>query len=240
MHMQMYRQAAHMGKPGGMNPPGSQGGAPDHSFNPAAGPPGGVTQAGGPQFSATPLTRLGQTKPNLVGMLPPQSPAMKEGIPGGGPGGKDNKPGMPNGQPPPQQGQQQGMSGQPTHNPDGSPRNLPPGGNGTAPQTPVPNNQTAPGQPQQSQPGGPPPPPQQQQQQQPQQQQNPPLGGNMMTSMLGMPMNMSSGMNVDLGMFDQSFNLDDFDAFKPDGDINFERDFGQWFSPEETSGLDLK
>jgi len=37
-------------------------------------------------------------------------------------------------------------------------------------------------------------------------------------------------------------SLDEFDTslFRPDGDINFERDFGQWFNPDDVSGLDMK
>ena len=37
--------------------------------------------------------------------------------------------------------------------------------------------------------------------------------------------------------------MEEFDAslFRPDGDINFERDFGQWFNPEDLGGgLDMK
>jgi hypothetical protein len=52
-----------------------------------------------------------------------------------------------------------------------------------------------------------------------------------MTSMLGMPMNM--GMCVinssDLGMFEPPF-MEDFDVFKTEDEINFERDFGEWFT----------
>ena len=223
-----------MGKPGGMNPLGSQGPS-DHPFNPVSGPPGGAGQ-GGAQFSNTPLVRLGQ-KPNLVGMLPPPSPAMngppKDGQPGSGPG-KDVKSVMPNGQPPPPQ-----QPGQQTHNPNGSPRNVPPGGgpggNGTAPPTPVPSNLSTPSQ----QPSQVPPPTPVQQPPPPPQQNS--LGGGMMNSMMGIPMGMGSDI-TDLGMFGQSFmNMEDLDMFKPEGDINFEREFGQWFNgPEEGGGSGLE
>jgi len=39
-------------------------------------------------------------------------------------------------------------------------------------------------------------------------------------------------------------SLDDFDStnlFRPDGDINFERDFGEWFNGDDSiEGLDMK
>lgn len=39
-------------------------------------------------------------------------------------------------------------------------------------------------------------------------------------------------------------SLDEFDPslFRPGDDINFERDFGQWFNPDDmtTGGLDMK
>ncbi|KAL0063031.1 hypothetical protein AAF712_010054 [Marasmius tenuissimus] len=50
-------------------------------------------------------------------------------------------------------------------------------------------------------------------------------------------------------MFDNQFlssvtsHLEDLDGglFRPDGDINFERDFGQWFNhPDDVSALDIK
>ena len=65
--------------------------------------------------------------------------------------------------------------------------------------------------------------------------------------MLGIP---GGGMGADMSIFDPSNFMGDlgadFDAalFRPDGDINFERDFGQWFNPDESaglgSGLDMK
>jgi len=37
-------------------------------------------------------------------------------------------------------------------------------------------------------------------------------------------------------------SLDEFDTsiFRPDGDINFERDFGQWFNPDDVGVLEMK
>jgi hypothetical protein len=54
-----------------------------------------------------------------------------------------------------------------------------------------------------------------------------------MTSMLSMPMNMGMpAMNSsDLGMFELPF-MEDFDVFKTEDNINFERDFGEWFTTQ--------
>jgi len=76
------------------------------------------------------------------------------------------------------------------------------------------------------------------------------------TSMLGGPMAgiggppAPGGPSADLTMFSTNFldNLTgDLGEFgdnifgRPDGDINFERDFGQWFNPDDIStGLDMK
>ena len=58
-----------------------------------------------------------------------------------------------------------------------------------------------------------------------------------------------SGLPTDM-LFDTNFStmmgtgIDDFDASlfgSRDGDINFERDFGQWFNPDDVGvNLDLK
>ncbi|KAF8972729.1 hypothetical protein BDZ97DRAFT_854083 [Flammula alnicola] len=206
-----------------------QGGGPDHSFNP--GPlPGGP----GSQFNSSPLNRLGQPKPTLSGMMPPPSPAMNGPPKDGNKDGNNANKGPAGGNPPNGQQQQQ-----PTHNPDGSPRNQPPGGpsgSGTAPPTPVPSNQPNPQQQQ------PPPPPNH-------------LAGMMSStpSMLGMPPTGGMGAAPDMTMFDPSFissmadglggEFDPTTLFRPDGDINFERDFGQWFNPDDNAmgtGLDMK
>ncbi len=191
------------------------------------GPPGGSVGPPPPQFSATPLTRLGQTKPNLVGMMPPPSPGMN------GPPkdtGKETKGGQlsqPNGQ-----SQAPGQQG-----PDASPRNSV---IGTAPPTPAASNMPTPGL-QPPPPGVPPPPgtlapsatPAPGSGPQPPQQ---PLT---MTSMLSMPMN-TGGMSVmnssDLGMFEPPF-MEDFDVFKTED--NFE--FGDWFTTQAAEpNLDMK
>ncbi|CAA7265186.1 unnamed protein product [Cyclocybe aegerita] len=243
-------------KPAGMNPPppgqggqGQGGGLPDHAFNPA-GPSGPVP---GPQFSPTPLTRMGQTqgKPSLVGSMPAQSP-MKDGgqKDGGGPGqgGSMGKGPQPNGQPGgQQQGPGQGVGG----STDRSPRNgPPPPAGGTAPPTPVPSNQPTPSQGPSSIPGSIPPPPQSQQQPTPQQQQQPPPSQQQQQQQQQAQQNALSMLNLGMGgmdsmsipmpgdmMFPSDFG--EFDMFKTEvtGDINFERDFGQWFNhPEDALG----
>jgi len=62
------------------------------------------------------------------------------------------------------------------------------------------------------------------------------------SSMGGQP---SLGTDMSGAIFSTDFiqsvasSLDEFDTslFRPDGDINFERDFGQWFNPDDVSGL---
>jgi hypothetical protein len=113
--------------------------------------------------------------------------------------------------------------------PEVSPRNT---STGTAPPTPGTSNQPTPGLP----PTNLPPPPGGSSAQNSAPQQP-------MPSMLGMPMNIPgmTGMNPGDFMFDASL-MEDFDVFnKPDGDLNFERDFGQWFNTtEDGAGLELK
>jgi hypothetical protein len=53
--------------------------------------------------------------------------------------------------------------------------------------------------------------------------------------------------SITQGLFSNDFiqsvasSLDEFDpAMFRDGDINFERDFGQWFNPDDVGTLDLK
>jgi collagen type III alpha len=69
----------------------------------------------------------------------------------------------------------------------------------------------------------------------------------MMSTVLGMPAAGGMGGPQEMGMFDPGpfMNLPDsleFDPtmFRPDGgDLNFERDFGQWFNPDDVGqGLD--
>jgi len=138
-------------------------------------------------------------------------------------GAKDIKRPQSNGQP--QQGNQPG--------PDASPRNI---STGTAPPTPGATNQQTPGLP----PTNLPPPPasvsggSSAQGSVPQQ---PP-----MPSMLGMPMNIPgmTGMNSGDFMFETNL-MEDFDVFnKQEGDINFERDFGQWFNTTTDDGAGLE
>lgn len=207
-------------------------------FNPMPQPTPGSTS----QFTSSPLNRIGQTKQAMT-MMPPPSPAQ-----GGPPKGMKTEEGQgpgtnnpANGQPP-----------QGTHNPDGSPRNVPPAGGGpsnggTAPPTPVPTNRPNPQQqqPQQQSQSQPPPQPTQQTQP-PQPQSNPnPMAGMMSSplSMLGM-----GGSNMNLGpsdiIFDPFAGVEDFDAMNNNlftrdtaSDINFERDFGQWFNnPDDLAG----
>lgn len=174
------------------------------------GPSGPPAPSGPPPgFSSTPLTRLGQPTKPSAVNMGPTPSPGMNGLPKDAT--KDNKP---NGQPP-APNQQQGPA---------SPRNA------TAPPTPGPSTQTAPGL-QQPPPGGtvsgsatqtsgP--------------ASQPPPGVN---SMLGMPMDMP-GMNAgDLSMFEPGFMAGM--EFVPSTDINFERDFGQWFNTTaDGSGLD--
>lgn len=203
----------------------------------------GVAGGPGPQFNPGGLNRMGQNKPGIGGsMMPPPSPAMN-GAP------KDN-----NGK---DAGGNKGLGGPGGNNNPGSPRNQPPsnvggsnGGGGTAPPTPVPGSQPNPQQQQQQQLGN----------------QNPMNASP--TSMMGVVPTGSGpggglvgGGNSGLGgpqpdlttMFNpefmsnmtssmEEFGTPDFLRAGPDGDINFERDFGQWFiNPDEVgSGLDMK
>ena len=218
-----------------MNAPNPQVGDP--VFNPAGGPPG-VGGGPGPQFTSGGLNRMVQNKPNIGGsMMPPPSPAIN-GAPkdGNGGSGKDA-------------GGNKGLGPGGNNNP-GSPRNQSASGGGTAPPTPVPVSQ---------------PNPQQQQQQQQQQMSNQSSLNPSPATMMGVVPTGSGpggglvgggglgGPQPDLNMFNSEFmnnmttSLEDFagtaDLFRtgPDGDINFERDFAQWFNPDDVStGLDMK
>lgn len=217
-----------------MNPPNSQVG--DQVFNPAGVPPG-VGGGPGPQFNPGGLNRMGQNKPGIVGnMMPPPSPASN-GAPKDSNGGnvKDtvgNK----------------GLGPVGNNNPS-SPRNQSSSGGsgGTAPPTPVPGSQSIPQQ--------------QQQQMGNQNSLNPspaammgvvptgsgPGGGGLGSGGLG-------GPQTDLNMFSSDFmnnmtnSLEDFagtaDLFGtgPDGEIDFERDYAQWFNPDDVgpSSLEMK
>jgi collagen type III alpha len=173
--------------------------------------PGAPRPGGGPQFDPNAANR---PKPGM-GMLP-TSPGLNKDI-------KDVKA-------------------------DGSPHTTAgrtPTATGTAASTPVTN------------PAQPPPPLHQQPGQQNQGPTNPgqmepssnSMLGNPAMSMVGGPQNSIGGPSADLSstIFPADFlsnvasGLDDFDngLFRgTDGDINFERDFGQWFNPEDVSGLD--
>ena len=58
-------------------------------------------------------------------------------------------------------------------------------------------------------------------------------------TMIGMGM---VGEITDLAMFGQSFtNLEELDIFKPEGDLDFEREFALWFNgPEDGGGSGLE
>lgn len=192
----------------------------------------------GPSFPGGP-NRMGPNK-----MMPPPSPGMN-GPPkdqNNGPGGANNV-------------KNQSINNTPNNgqHPDGSPRNQPPNNSnnsgqtpnasGTGPPTPAPNNQLGQqgpglGQGQNMAPSpsailGVPP-----------SMNSTPMGqGNMGQGNLGQG-NLSAEMaTVFPNDFIQSVasSLDTFDAstmegmFRPDGDINFERDFGQWFNPDDVS-----
>lgn len=220
MHAQtaMYRQGMHMqhqNRMGGMSAgsPGS-----DPSFNPgvpmppgAGGPGPGQQGPPGGQGQFAPGSRLaGPPNAKPMSMLPPPSPAKDQNV-------KQENKGPPNG------------------HPEGSPRNQPllgPNPPGTAPPTPGPN---------QGQPG------QQGQGQGPGQNTAPSPGmminpnpGSMNPVAMALPPAPSSADNLFSTDFIQSVagGLDEFDVgmFRGDGDINFERDFGQWFNPDDVGG----
>jgi collagen type III alpha len=221
MQFQMGNKGGMPQRVGGLNMPGNVGSpaSSDPSFN-----------IGGPNFPGGP-NRMGPNK-----MMPPPSPGMN-GPPkdqNNGPGGGANN-GKNQNINPPNNGQ----------HPDGSPRNQPPNNSnnsgqtpnagGTGPPTPAPNNQLG----QQQGPG-------------PGQGQ----GQNMVpspSSILGVPPPMNTtpmggqgNLSAEMAtVFPSDFihsvasSLETFDTnpvggiFGPEGDINFERDFGQWFSQDD-------
>ena len=216
------------------NMAGSPGGPSDPStFNLGPPPLGHGPPGPGPSFNPGP-SRMGQK------MMPPPTPSPNVNGPKDqniGPGGSVG--GGPNNQNGKNQNQGQGGG----NNSDGSPRNQPrhvgsnggqtPNAGGTGPPTPAPGSQQN-----------------HQQQQQQQQNQGPGPGQNMAPSpLLGGPPSLgtdSLSSNIFSTDFIQSVasSLDEFDPalFRPDGDINFERDFGQWFNQDAMSGgpLDMK
>ncbi|KAF5338035.1 hypothetical protein D9758_014260 [Tetrapyrgos nigripes] len=131
--------------------------------------------------------------------------------------------------------------------PDGSPHNPPTAGRtptatGTAASTPV-TNPAQPPPPLHQQPG--------QQSQGPTPNPGQPMDtstsmlGNPSMSMVGAPQNSAGASSADItnSIFPADFlsnvatGLDEFDSglfSRPDSDINFERDFGQWFNPEDS------
>jgi hypothetical protein len=166
------------------------------------------TQGQAGQFTGASNNRIGQNK-----MLPPPSPASgssKDHL-----GSKDSK---------------VGISNPPNGHPDGSPRvppnigqaqggpNTPQGGNAssTTPATSGTLNMTEPS------PSS--------------------MMGNPSTSMNPAPQSMSTTDPMQPNLFPTDFMLDDFQVdpsiFRPDTDLNFERDFGQWFTDDVS--LDLK
>ena len=214
----------------------------DQVFNPAGVPPG-VGGGPGPQFNPGGLNRMGQNKPGNVGsMMPPPSPATN-GAPKDGNGGNNGK----------DAGVNKGLGPGGNNNP-GSPRNQSSsGGGGTAPPTPVPGSQSIPQQQQQ-----------QQQQMCNQNSLNPspaamigvvPTGSGPGGGLVGASGGLG-GPQTDLNMFSSDFmnninmtnSLEDFagsaDLFGtgPDGEIDFERDYAQWFNPDEVgpSSLEMK
>ncbi|TFK75047.1 hypothetical protein BDN72DRAFT_853736 [Pluteus cervinus] len=230
----LYRQSLHsihkssMPQPGGMNPL-ANGGSPaaDPGFNnPGAGP--------GSQFNqGMAQNRMMMNKP----MMPPPSQMGGPSKDAGAQGGKDGKnDGSPRNGPP--------IPGQPMHG--GGPTT--PGPQGQSSQqamsamAPSPSSiLTTPAQPQ-PQPPQPGPPvqssmiPQSQPPQNSAPQAPPPPASPSVADMSNIFSNdFISNIASSLEVFD-STNL-----FRPDGDINFERDFGQWFNPEDVNGnLDMK
>jgi collagen type III alpha len=221
--MQYRHNLQQQGQPGHPGNRMSMGGGPmnagspgsDPSFNPGMPmPPGGPGQQHPqPQQFGPPGNRLsGPPNPKApMGMLPPPSPAKDQN--------KDNK------------GPTNGL-------PDGSPRNQPlsnPNAPGTAPPTPNSSGQ----QQQQGQQGGGNMAPS------PGLMINPNVNANALNT-VGMPLPPappSATENLFGTDFIQSVanGLDEFvdvGLFRGDGDLNFERDFGQWFNPDDV-GMDL-
>lgn len=210
------------------NMAGSPGGPSDPStFNLGPPPVGHGPSGSGPSFNPGP-SRMGQKM-----MPPPPSPSLNgQKDQSGGPGNAG-----PNNQNGKNQNQGQGGGNNPT-NSDGSPRNQPPNAVNNAGQTPNAGGT-----------GPPTPAPGSQQNQQHQQNQGPGPGQNMApspSSLLGGPPSLGSDpltSNIFSTDFIQSVasSLDEFDPgiFRPDGDINFERDFGQWFNQDAMVGGSL-
>jgi len=59
-------------------------------------------------------------------------------------------------------------------------------------------------------------------------------------SSLATPTDMAAGIFSSDFIQSVASSLDELDGnlFRPDGDINFERDFGQWFNPDDVGALD--
>jgi hypothetical protein len=212
--MQNYRQsmhALHKNMPQGVLNNSLPNPGPTQPSDLSFSPSGPQGQGQGPQFSTGggPNNRMGQNK--SMARMPPPSPVMNPTAKDQSGSNKDNKGGNPNA----------------NGHPEGSPRNQPntgQGGNnagqgGTAPPTPAPvpqNNMTTPSP----------------------------------SAILSNPSAMNqpgqSGPEMPSNIFSNDFiqsvasSLDEFDptVFRPDGDINFERDFGQWFNDDVT--IDMK
>ncbi|KAJ7460737.1 hypothetical protein FB451DRAFT_1563197 [Mycena latifolia] len=220
MHPQptMYRQGMHnLQHPNRM---GMNAGSPgsDPSFNPGGVPmppgPGGPgqqqqQQPGGQQQFAPGSRLSGPPNAKPMSMLPPPSPAKDQNAQN-----KDNK-GPSNG------------------HPEGSPRNQPlsgPNPPGTAPPTPGGPNQG------QGQPG------QNQNMASPGMLMNPGTSS-MNPAAMPLPPPAPPSDTLFSAEFIQSVatGLDEFDVglFRGDGDINFERDFGQWFNPDDVGSMEL-
>ncbi|KAF7317793.1 hypothetical protein MKEN_00867200 [Mycena kentingensis (nom. inval.)] len=216
-----------MGSPMGNGFPQNMGGQP-----PMAGGPMGMLAMGG-----MPGGMPGGGMPG--GMSPQMNPGMmyRPGMhPGGGMPQRLPSGPKPMGMlPPPSPAKDQNAVGKDANKPGSSPRNQPitggptqpgtgpptPQGGGMAPSPGLMMNPAASGGPG----GGPPPPP----------------------SMNAMPLQPGSAPGAD-PLFSNEFmqdmagslDVNDF-MFRSDTDINFERDFGQWFNnPDEVGGMDLK
>ncbi|KAK7031491.1 hypothetical protein R3P38DRAFT_2701217 [Favolaschia claudopus] len=228
--MMQYRQ--HNFQPGPGHPANrlSMGGGPMNAGSPGSDPsfnPGVPMLHGGPSGGAP-----GQQP------QPGQPPQQQFGAPGNrlsvsGPPNQGPKPPM-SMLPPPSPAKDQNKDTKPPNGlADVSPRNQPlpnPNAPGTAPPTPNSTPQQPPG----------------------------PQGGNSMAPSPGLMMNpnVSTGAMNSVGMplppsatptdtiFNSDFmqNMEDFVSdvglFRGDGDLNFERDFGQWFNPDDV-GMDL-
>lgn len=210
--MQNYRQSMQKLHHKGMGPPMTA----NNAGSPLSNPP---QTAGGPPFNVGGMNQTPSTKPVPGMMPPPPSPGMNKAQQNGG-----DKPGEPGARPEssPGRGPQPGPQnpGQPSQPPSATQQ---PQQSQQPPQHPQPPS-SQPGQgPTNQAPATPSAPPS--------------LGADAASGLMDLPQSAMPGLGDlpwDMGDFDQAL-------FRQDpGDLNFERDFGQWFNPGGDVTLDMK